>query len=270
MTDVYLYIPHPDDETLSMGLAATYYLSLGLTVHFVFMSRGPVTMASTGLDGARFCNPHQYTHDPANEHFANPAMTEDDIAAVRIAEGVSAAGAMGTVNGAGPVYIHEGSLGYKFGGDDWQNPTGVPEAQAIMAALVDAGGNSFHHTMSDTDRHPDHACLGHALRNLKNDPVYGPRLTGSRFFVSRLYWNYTKYPDVAQQAGLNWVSRSISNGRLPEYVDVLRKRVGPVYGAWNPAGNTYAVGWHQVQNQFIQNGLMPPTSTVGIDNLWHL
>lgn len=267
MTEVYLYIPHPDDETLQMGLAALYYLSLGLNVHFVFMSRGTVTANSVKLDGSGVCGWHNYTHNPTQEQYVVP--TDAEIGLARFNEGKAAAGQMGLIAGAGRVYVHEGSLPTQYGGSDWQNPLMVAEAEAIMRSYVEGSSNSFHHTMSYTDRHPDHACLGHAMQNLKASADLGPSLTGSRYFVSRLYWDYSKYPDVATRPGLRWVSQSITNGRMAEYVAHLRSKVAPVYSAWCP-GSAWGIGPHQVINQFYTTGLMPPTSTVGVDGLWHL
>jgi LmbE family N-acetylglucosaminyl deacetylase len=278
MTSVFLYIPHPDDETLSMGLTATFYLNLGYDVHFVFMSPGGTTSARNAIVDGFNCGVHGYVHHPTQEGY--PAdLTEDDIGAIRLKEGRSAVGAMGTVSGAGQVFVHqETSLGQGgFGGDDYRNPTNVDAVQAIIKGYIDASDSStFHHTMSDLDRHPDHACLGHALRNLKNDPAYTVKLAGSRFFVSRLYWNLTAYPDIAAKPGYSWVSSTIKNNnstlyptRMAEYGKVLRNRVAPMYSAWNPAALSLAIGWHSVSGQFQSNGLVPG-STVAIDNKWHL
>jgi LmbE family N-acetylglucosaminyl deacetylase len=280
MTSVYLYIPHPDDETLSMGLAATFYLNLGYDVHFVFMSPGGTTSARWKVADGYSCLEHGYVHHPAQEGY--PAdLTMDDIGAIRLKEGRSAVGAMGTVTGSGQVFVHQETalpgIPDAYGGSDYLNPTNVDVAQAIIKGYVDANDSStFHHTMSDLDRHPDHACCGHALRNLKNDPVYSTKLSGSRFFISRLYWSPTDYPDIAAKSGYAWVSSTIKNNnsalysaRMAQYGTVLRNRVGPAYSAWNPAALSLAIGWHSVSGQFQDNGLVPG-STVAIDNKWHL
>lgn len=281
MTSVYLYIPHPDDETLSMGLAATFYLNLGWDVHFVFMSAGGNTGARNTIMDGHDCPTHGYTHHPVQEGYS-PNLTMDDIGVIRLNEGRSAAGAMGTVSNAGTVYVHqENGLPYTadtgYGGTDWQNPTNVDVAQAIIKGYVDANDSStWHHTMSDLDRHPDHACIGRALRNLKNDPAYSTKLSGAHFFISRLYWSPTDYPDIAAKSGYAWFSSLIKSNnlalysaRMAEYSSVLRNRVGPMYYAWNPAAWSLAIGAHSVSGQFVSNGLVPG-STVAIDNKWHL
>jgi LmbE family N-acetylglucosaminyl deacetylase len=282
MSTVFLYTPHPDDETLSMGLAATYYLSLGYEVHFVFMSPGGSTSARDKVNNGYNCQFHGHVHNCAQEGY--PAdLTMDQVGVIRLNEGKSAVGAMGTVSNAGQVIVHEEKafstypdFAY-FGGTDWQNPINVDVVQAIMKGYIDAYPGSIHHTMSDLDRHADHACLGHALRNLKNDPAYSAKLAGSRFFISRLYWSTTDYPDIAAKPGYTWVSSMIKSGRttadysakMAECTAVLRNRVGPMYYAWNPAAMSLAIGAHSVQGQFESNGLVPG-STVAIDNKWHL
>lgn len=282
MASVFLYTPHPDDETLSMGLAAVYYLSLGYEVHFVYMSPGGSTSARDKVNNGYNCQFHGHVHNCTQEGY--PAdLTMDQVGAIRLNEGRSAVGAMGTVSNAGQVIVHQETafstypdFAY-FGGHDWQNPINVDVTQAIMKGYIDTHPGSIHHTMSDLDRHPDHACLGRALRGLKNDPVYQTTLAGSRFFVSRLYWSAVDYPDIAAKAGYTWVSSTIKSGRttadytakMAEYSAVLRNRVGPMYYTWNPAAMSLAIGAHSVRGQFESNGLVPG-STVAIDNKWHL
>ena len=281
MAKVFLYIPHPDDETLSMGLAATFYLSLGWEVHFVFMSPGGNTSARWKVADGYNCAEHGYVHHPVQEGY--PAdLTMDDIGEIRLNEGRSAVGAMGTVTGAGQVVVHQetglpSTADTGYGGNDYLHPTNVDVAQEIMAGYVNANDSStWHHTMSDLDRHPDHACLGHALRNLKNDSGYSAKLPGAHFFVSRLYWSTTNYPDIAAKPGYSWVSSMIKSNnstlyptRMTQYANVLRNRVAPMYYAWNPAAMSLAIGRHSVNGQFRDNGLLPG-STTAIDNKWHL
>lgn len=276
---VYLYIPHPDDESLSMSTAALFYLFLGYDVHFVFMSPGTATQEHFKLSDGYNCPFHGYVHNCAQEQY--PAdLTIDDIGAIRLKEGASAAGAMGTITGAGRVFVHvaQGLEALYWGGTDWQNPDNVDVAKNIIKGFVDqADSSTFHHAISDRDRSADHACIGRAMRELTTDPAYAAKLSGTRFFISRLYWSATAYPDIAAKPGYSWVSTSMKAGRTAaEYtamkaeIDaILRNRVGPMYTAWNPAALALAIGGHSVYNQFQSNGLVPG-STVAIDNKWHL
>jgi LmbE family N-acetylglucosaminyl deacetylase len=264
MPRVFFYSPHPDDETLSAGLALTRWLAAGFDVHLVSMNRGGVAPASIKLDGSGVCGYDGYVHDPAREGYTVP--TNIDIAAARLAETRSALGAMATIPvdagvPAGGVFHHEGGLPDGFGGTYGQPPTqaGIDAAKTVIAQFVADYPNSFHYTMSETDNHPDHAACGLALRQLKN---VDPTLVNARFFVSKLYWDYTANPDVAAQPGLAWFS---AGPRKAEYDALLRGRVISCFKAWNPAAGSFGIGYHQVVNQF--NNCF--STSVNISNLWH-
>ena len=261
MPRVFFYSPHADDETLSAGLALTWYIANGYDVHLVLMNAGGNGGPLGSFNGTNVCGwgDHAYTHNPGREGY--PVLATADIAAARILEARSALGAMSTITPSpgktlGAVYFHEGGLADGFG----TTPTAVEDVKTIISGFASAYTNSFHHTMSHTDDHPDHAACGEALRQLKlTDPNVGG---GSRFFVSRLYWNYATNPDVEAQPGLTWFN---AGTRKAEYDALLRTRVLKAYSSWNPAGASYAVGYHQVVGQFLAN--YGPSATVA--NLWH-
>lgn len=271
MTRVFFFEPHPDDATLSAGLALTSYLAGGCDVHVVGMSRGAVTPSSVKLDGSGICGYDGYTHNAAREGYAVP--TADEIGTARVREARSALGAMATVSpspGApqGTVTYHEGGpdgfLPDGFGGTYGQPPTadGIAAAKSVIQWYVENYTNTFFFTMSPTDNHPDHAACGQALRDLKNDETHGPALVNARFFVSKLYWDYDLNPDVAAQPGLAWVN---AGPRKADCDAVLRNRVIRCFSAWNPAEGSFGIGYHQVVNQFANCF----GTSVNIANLWH-
>lgn len=265
MPRVIFYSPHADDETLSAGLALVYYMANGYEVHVVNMNRGGNGGPLNSFNGVNACNwsVHPYTHDPDREGY--PVQDADTLGLARLAESRSAVGAMSTVTpSAGHtqagVFHHDANLPNSFG----SSPTGVADAQAVIASYVAQYPNTFHYTMSETDDHPDHAACGQALRNLKNSD---PNLVNARFFVSRLYWAISQpngqYPaDVAAQPGLSWFN---AGSRKSEYDAILRDRVVKAYAAWQPAAGSYAVGYHQVSGQFNNN--FGPSASIA--NLWH-
>lgn len=259
MPRVFFYTPHCDDETLSAGLALTWYLANGYDVHLVAMCAGGNGGPLGHFNGDQVCGYHGYTHDPAREGY--PELTDPDVGAGRLLEARSALGAMATITPSagktlGNVYFHEAGLVDSYG----TTPTAVADITAVIEGMAASYPNSFHYTMSETDNHPDHAACGLALRALKNTKpeIYA----GSRFFVSRLYWNYTTNPDVAAQPGLSWFD---AGTRKADCDAVLRNRVQVAYKSWNPAAKSYAIGFHQVVNQFASNF----GSAVVIGNLWH-
>ena len=283
MTRIVFFEPHPDDATLSAGLALTTYLAGGADVHVVGMSRGSVTPASIKLDGAAVCGYDGYLHNPSQEQYVVP--TQDRIGAARASEGKSAAGAMSTISPSpgvvtpGTMTYHEGIDGVGYIDDLYGSSggtaisglsctvEGVAAAKTVIQTYVENYTNTFFYAMSPTDDHPDHAACGQALRDLKNDTTHGPQLVNARFFVSKLYWagvgGVPPYPtDVLAQPDLSWFN---AGTRKADYDALLRSRVIRCFSAWNPNAGTFAVGYHQVVNQFIN--CFGPSATIA--NLWH-
>lgn len=301
MPRVFLYSPHPDDETLSMGLAALYYIYNGYETHLVSMTNGEAIGVCNTLNGTADgttplpCNiagDHPYAHSPAREGYQ--PLTVQGIGAARILEARSALGMMASIPGAtGTVVHHVVGLPAEFGHPGAGSstapvlPEGIAAAKAVIKQFVDDYPNSFHHTMSESDKHHDHAACGYALRELKNDTchkvpwadrTYASALAGSQFFVSRLYWATSqadgKYPaEVLAAAGATAEDPDGSLSWFPygaKYRDFCNWmfKVAAVYRAWNPAAGTYGIGYHQVARQFI-NCFPPADSAQKQGNLWH-
>jgi len=295
MSRVIFYSPHPDDETLSMGLAMVYYIAAGFDVHLVSMSNGEAAGVANTLNGSANGTPvvcstpadHPYIHSPAREGYA--PLTAADIGDARIAEARSTLGAMAMVppttpGVTGTVTHHIAGLPAEFGDPGSTSSTSPPTAAGIAAAkavikqYVDDYPNSFHYTMSPADHHHDHAACGLALRELKNDTVnivpggtntYHDALVNARFFVSRLYWAISQPDGQYQQDLLTAANGTLAwfnaGARYTIYRDWLRNQVVKPYRAWNPAAGAYGVGYHQVVSQFTNN--FGPSASIA--NLWH-
>jgi len=276
MNSVFLIEPHADDFLLSQGQAAAHYAGAGYNVTLLTMTRGGSggvldDLAGIAADGATpvVCGSHGYRHDPVKEGYTAP--TEADFADLRLAESRAALGTIAAAVGAtGTIQHFCGDLPDGYGGTWGSPPTaaGIAAAKDVIKYYVDtyANGTTFFHTMSPTDNHPDHAACGQALRDLKNDPVYGPIVSGSRFFVSRLYWNDA---DVIAEGTTAF---PVTQSRKAEYDKAVRI-AAKAYAAWQPP-HTLAVGYHQVINQFYQNGLdsqgnWTPSNSIAIENRWH-
>lgn len=287
---VFFYSPHPDDETLSMGLAMLYYIASGAHVHLVSMNNGGAIGVANTLNGVSSCSTpsdHPYTHNPSREGYST--LTVGDIAAARINEARSALAAMAMIPPTtgvtwGTINHHIADLPDSYGHPGATSstapvtPEGIAAAKEVIKHYVDTYPNSFHFTMSETDNHYDHAACGYALRELKNDDVnlapgmggitYKQALVNSRFFVSRLYWGISQpdgqYPDdVASMPGLAWFN--YGSARKTEFDNWLRTQVAPAFRKWNPAQGSYGIGYHQVPTQFNNN--FGPSASIA--NLWH-
>lgn len=292
MARVFFYSPHPDDETLSMGLAMLHYIANGCEVHLVSVTTGDAIGVCNTLNGKKAdgtvipCTSpdHPYVHNPAREGY--PALTTDDIGTARIAEARAVLGAMAMVppvSTSGAVFHHVAGLHDGFGDPTSSSSTspptraGIDAAKAVIKSYVDTYSNSFHFTMSQTDDHHDHAACGYALRELKDDTTnkvpwaditYHDALVNARFFVSKLYWenNYAKGQDVLTMPDLAWFNYYGTN--YDRYCAWMTSQVIKPYRAWNPAVGAYGVGYHQVSSQFAD--CFPPAgSTAKQANLWH-
>jgi len=287
VSKVFFYSPHPDDETLSMGLAMLYYIANGHDVHLVSMNSGGalgVAYTLNGVNGstgvAVACGTpadHPYIHSPAREGYT--AHTALSIGDARILEARSALGMMAMVppvtpGASGTVTHHIANLPDFYGNPGSTSstapvtPEGIASAKAAMLPFVLDNPNSFHYTMSESDNHPDHASCGFALRQIKAE---NPTALGTpRFFVSRLYWALSQpdghYPQKVLDAAngtLGWFDYSGAN--YTTYANWLKNQVQDVYRTWNPAGGSFGIGYHQVSSQFTSN--FGPSANVA--NLWH-
>ena len=275
MTEVFLCEPHADD-LLSMCLAAAHYLGAGIKVHLVTMSGGGSggvldDLAGIAADGVTpvTCSSHGYRHNPAKEGYVAPG--EEDFHTLRLAESRAAIGSLAAaVANSADIEHHDGGLPTGFGGPYGQPATleGIAAAKVVIKDLVDTYGNgtTFFHTLSPTDNHPDHQACGKALRELQQDPAYTGKLSGSRFFVSRLYWNDA---DVIAEGTTTF---PVNQTRKAEYDKACRIAM-KAYAAWQPP-HALGIGYHQVINQFYTNGLDSqgnwfPSTAVAIENRWH-
>jgi LmbE family N-acetylglucosaminyl deacetylase len=291
MTSIFFYSPHPDDETLSMGLAMVYYIANGFPVHLVSMTNGSALGVANTLNGgtelgaAVSCtiSDHPYIHSPSREAYplVDPAtrLTTDDIGALRNEEARAALSMMAMVPPVvpgvfAPVYHHVENLPGDFSASDPSSSTSPPTPEGIALAkerilpYVQNYPNSFHYTMSPADHHHDHAACGLALKEIKAE---NPTLLGTpRYFVSRLYWAISQPDGHYQQDLLDAAAGTLawfnySGSHYTDYCNWLRNQVIGVYRAWNPAAGAYGVGYHQVSSQFNNN--FGPSATIA--NLWH-
>lgn len=291
-----VFVPHPDDDTLSMWVAM-HYLASNYEVRFVFLTRGEVSATSLRLDGGQPCPTHPYVHNHVQEQFELP--TTEEIGLARLHEGMSAAGAMAMIppviaGQSGSVFTHDENLGTAYGSSGAASSTapwteeGVAKADAVIRRYIADYPGSVFWSMSPTDGHPDHAACGVALRRLKGtphlsvsdpnyvapDPVLGAALTGARFWVSKVWWN-TPAGQHGSRMGEQcaWYPNSYPDNTKPvprgaEYTAWIKSRVIEAYTAWNPAGGSFAIGaGHSTPSQFA-NCFGPPPPYVA-SALWH-
>lgn len=222
---------HPDDETLSMGVAIAEHVAAGQDVHVLWLTSGTASGVINQLNGTSVGSWWGLPHDPAAEGYQ--PLTPLSLGLARIAEATAAVRCLAT-GLPGTLTTHEAGL-----------PDGaVTEADAAAAILSVADAiapndpvriKTHSHLV---DNHPDHLAIGAAAKQLKVDDP--DRFGDLRHYVLPPYWTDARLSQVSEawdhptDAG---ITRRVRNG--------IR-----AYGAWQPEAGAYAIGWHSVPTYF--------------------
>jgi LmbE family N-acetylglucosaminyl deacetylase len=203
--------PHPDDETLSLGVWIAQRSQAGHRVIVVALTDGRSTNAIQEIS-ARL----------------HRTLSRDEIGAARIAEMQAADVELGVA----PGDLYRAEL------DDDAGDGGSRATEAEIGDVIDAFARAFPGaaiaTMSDlAEHHPDHLNAGRALMTA----WLQQRVRNVVFAISRLYWR-TKVPNEFAVAPPTEAVRD----------RVLA--AGRAYGAWDPDHGRLSVGWYSVRTQF--------------------
>jgi LmbE family N-acetylglucosaminyl deacetylase len=204
--------PHPDDETLSLGVWTANTISRGERVIVVCLTDGRGTGAEKTV-AARL----------------GRTLSKDQIGTARIGELRRAAAALGVA--ANDVYLAHLDGDATVGGS---RLTQV-EAYAVIREFAQRFPTATYATMSYiAERHPDHLGAGRALLQAVKDGT----VSSAVFAVSRLWWRLPSPPVTVVRPVTSAV-----RGRV--------FAAGGAYGVWDPARQRYAIGWTSVHRQFL-------------------
>jgi LmbE family N-acetylglucosaminyl deacetylase len=220
------FVPHQDDETLSMSVDILRHIAAGRDTHVVLMTDGGNTGARWAINGYNSDTNTPVSsswwgsrHDPNIEGYS--PLTWNDVYNARDNEFRSAVGALGVP----PSNVHlirttnRTVAGFKA------------EMQNIIAQFP---SGTDYKTMSPIDTHAEHRVIAQALWELWNDG----EVSGVRFWLSRL--------DIANGVtGGSYLTAETTSSELKKIEQATR-----AYRAWNPAGGSFAVGYHSVASQF--------------------
>jgi LmbE family N-acetylglucosaminyl deacetylase len=218
------FAPHPDDETLSMGVAIVQHVLAGRDVHVVAVTQGEAATARHVINGTR--PPTSWwgvPHNPAQEGFE--PLDVAAFSAARVHELRAACSAMGVQ----PDRVHVYDL-----------PDGVVHAEDVKALIrTDFAwpGASFKTLSYRWSSHPDHTACGVALHELQlEDPgTWGD----ARWYVYRPQW-----PVADPDPSTTYVVPTDAMSRQ-RVVNACR-----AYSGWSPALGVFAVGYHSVARAF--------------------
>ena len=203
--------PHPDDETLSLGVWIANRVGRGDRVIVVALTDGRATGA-TGPIGRRL----------------GRVVDRDEIAAARMREMRAAAAALGVA--PGDVYAAHLDTDASPGG----SRATVPEVGDVIAAFAERFPQAEFATMSYlAEHHKDHLNAGQALVEAWRAGL----VTHAEFAVSRLYWNQSLPGEHDELPGSAQARAAV----------VAAARA---YDLWDPAHGRLSVGWYSVRPQF--------------------
>jgi hypothetical protein len=227
------FIPHQDDETLSMGVAITQHLDAGREVIAVLYTDGAGSVAQKILNGEAGSSWWGGTHNPVTEGY-NP-IDNQKFSEARINELKSALMQLGVK--AENIHIRnlasDGTLT-------------LDEVKSLVLEYAQNYPGASFKAMSQHDGSLSHSLSGQALVDLYNQTA----VTDVRLYVSRNDWTRVT-------VGSTVTANTSQAFRI--------KKAAFVYQAWNPAVESFAIGYHSVSPQFnsmlanIQNRQHTPT-----------
>lgn len=221
------YVPHADDEVLSLGVAILKCLELGEEVHLILMTDGSACGSIRFLNGDEHCGVHDCFHNPIDEMYRDGILDEQDHVTARTREFL----AVSRIYGIDPDHLHV--YGYKDG------RLTVDQARTVVLRMENDGnipGPKTHHTMTARfDNHNDHISCGTALAELHREGKIG----APHWYVKRSLWG--TLPDDAPIEDL-----VATEGQAV----LLRRACEEVYMRWEPGEGHYAVGYHSVPMSF--------------------
>lgn len=205
--------PHPDDETLSMGVWAVNAIRRGERVIVVCLTDGRTSTALKTI----------------SKRLGRP-LSREDLAAARVREMRSAVASMGVA--PDDVYLTHLDGEATAGGARLTQG----KAYAVIKAFVQRFPAATYVTMSYVaERQPDHLNAGRALWQAMSDGTVRHGL----FAVSRLWWGLSS-PPITQVLPASPYERS-------RVLTAARS-----YDVWDPARQRYGVGWASVPTQFLE------------------
>lgn len=242
-TAVY-FVPHADDETLSMAPDIINHLRLGYDVHLVLISHGEHSSAQFVLNNFKgpmpdqkdpsgkkyFCPWHKRYHNPTKEQYLDSDDGMIDLHEVgdsRVREFLAAGEALGVPK----ENLHVYDVTNGFFTEDKIRP--------IYDEFIERYPDALFRTMSQWDWHPDHAFLGKLLTLYEKEGKVKTNQTA--YFLSAYKFRFTKYQLPVKEYTGYFLHASDAKK--------MKKAIG-VYKRWDPKNGWYGLGYHSVPSQF--------------------
>lgn len=226
---VVVWVPHADDETLSMGTSLAGHRAAGRDVVLVLVTEGASAWMLDLLNGDAVDGVSGRRHSPVAEGYLGP-LTDGrlGLAQVRAARVAEWQEACAVYAGSGQGRLTTVAAGLPEG-------VGLDAVRGLVTGLAAEHPGALHQTMSWTDPHPDHAVCGQAVRGLRDEGL----VAAAAFSVQR------GAQERAAAAGL--AVRPVPP--VPGGADLVR-RAAAAYGVWDPPAGRYGFGLRSVPASF--------------------
>lgn len=217
------FSPHPDDETLNMGITVAKMVHQKRPVYIVLLTHG---RESGALQLINKTLRTQYKYD-----LYGP-LDRDQLETARMKEFYNAGEALGVPRDHLFVeYLDKGKPAITY-----------PETLEVIKKYVNRFPTADFFSLSWMDIHYDHRMSGKALRSLYLDHTINHQTSRVYFFISmatRIYMENKKEqpPGVKDRA-------------TPYSVQKMVRNAMKAYNQWDPKKGSYAVGFSSVARQF--------------------
>lgn len=230
MANVLFFVPHQDDEVLTLGVGIRSHVEAGHNVHVILCTDGSGSIVRDRLNGLTPCGLHgMITHNPSAEGY--PFVEDVDFIKARDDEFKAACLALGVPSSN----IHISRLAVQDG------TLAVWRAKQIMRYYLNLYPNASvkTHTYNGEGlgQLADHYNLGKALKELVDEGYYA--VSDARWYVE----HYHK--DDIQAAHPELL---INVETCSSYQAI--KDACAAYNVWNPSQSKFAIGYHSVYKYF--------------------
>jgi N-acetylmuramoyl-L-alanine amidase len=235
------FVPHQDDEILSLGIDIRNELSRGRNVQLVLMTDGENSGARDILNGQYdsesnlpslagekvYCSWHHIYHDPVKENFQLQHLTFEQFSNLRTDEFKRALTALGVPE----EQIHIEGLHV--------DNINIDNVERIINKYVALYPNADVRSLSWFDGHPTHSLIGQTIRSLQTTGVL--ERYQAKYFIS-VYTDrfYPVEKPIKTQMELMEKSPDLS----------FLTAAANEYKRFDPQNGYYAIGYHSVDGQF--------------------
>jgi N-acetylmuramoyl-L-alanine amidase len=245
------FVPHQDDEILSMGVDIRNQLSRGRNIQVILVTDGENSEARDILNGqydneskdpSKAGRPlkdtwHDTIHDPRLENFQHGYLSFEEFTNLRTNEFYRALETLGVSRDRIHIEgLHAGNI----------NKASIEE---IIKKYISTYPNADIKSLSWFDGHPTHSLIGQSIKDLQDNKIIKPYQ--AEFFLSIYTDRFYSIPKPMKTQKILFDKESERSMLI---------NAANVYKRYDPANGFYAIGYHSVPSQFAALTIDPYTN----------